>query len=329
LQKISDKKAEISALDSKIQSMTVNFQGEDGTGGKLAELATLEEQLKEAIWTKKKEHEVRFRGPLSGVLNSKDNFKKKIVQERISNTAKVLSLAELESNANTLFDGDPQEEPAIRVIDGNLLLSHEINAVLGKRVIGKEDVDVAAMIRKLNNSDWVREGKSFYEANNRVCPFCQQETSEDFARSLNEYFDETFLADSKAIDKLVSDYATDADRIQQELSAAIANPGKYLDAEKLKTEKELLDSRITTNKQYHAQKKKEPSQIVSLESLANTLAAISGLISDANKAITKHNEMIKNLGRERATLTAQVWKYVVEVDLKDTFAAYDPKGKAG
>lgn len=328
LKRIADKKGEISVLEDKITNLTATLQGPDGLGGKQGELSALEEQIKETIWNRKKEHETRFKGPLRGFLNSKDSFKAKMLQERTTNTAAVLTLQELEEKANTLFGTDPKEEQTVKAIDGAALLAHESNTVLHKRVIGKEDVDIAAMIKKLGNSDWVREGKTYYDANERVCPFCQQKTTEEFAHSLNEYFGETFLADSKAIDKLLTDYASDADRIQQELATIIAAPSQYLDLESLKTEKSLFDSRIAINRQRLAQKKKEPSQIVDLESVSNVLTAIGSLVGAANQSIARHNQMVRNLGRERSTLIAQVWKYIIDVDLKAALTDYDTKKTA-
>ncbi|HUZ95044.1 MAG TPA: AAA family ATPase, partial [Edaphobacter sp.] len=136
---------------------------------------------------------------------------------------------------------------------------------------------------------------------------------------------EAFVADSKAVDALVSDYSTDADRLQQHLSTIIASPSQYLDVEKLKAEKALLDSRIASNKQRLAQKKKEPSQVIDLDSIANVMTSITGLIDNANQAVAKHNQMVKNLGRERTTLISQVWKYIIEVGLKSALADYDAK----
>lgn len=325
IQDIADKNEEISRLTEKIDRANESLKGPDGAGGKMSELATLEAQVKETIWLQKTEHEERFKGPLRGFLNSKENFKAKVLQERTKNSSSVLTLEELETKANTLFGSDPTEETPISLVDATALLSHEANPILHKRVIGKEDVDIAAMIKKLNNSDWVRTGKTYYDANGGICPFCQQTTSEDFARSLNEYFDEAFIADSKAVDALVSDYSTDADRLQQHLSTIITAPPQYLDVEKLKAEKALLDSRISSSKQRLAQKKKEPSQVIDLDSVANVMASITGLIGNANQAIAKHNQMVKNLGRERTALIAQVWKYIIEVGLKSALADYDAK----
>ena len=164
------------------------------------------------------------------------------------------------------------------VIESAKLIGHEANPFLKKRVIGRNDVDIAAMIKRLGNSDWVREGRSFHDENNNVCPFCQQRTIEAFAQSLNEYFDETFVTDSKAIDDLASNYSTDANRLQQQIASIIVQPSRFLDVEKLKAEKALLDSKVSINVQRLAGKKKEASQVVELESLGNIDAAIKELM---------------------------------------------------
>ncbi len=181
-----------------------------------------------------------------------------------------------------------------------------------KRVIGKEDVDIAAMIKRLGSSDWVREGRAFYDVNDRVCPFCQQSTIEAFARSLNEYFDEIFVTDSKEIDDLATNYASDAARLQQHLAEIVASPSKFLDVEKMKAEKELLDTKFTLNNQRLAGKRKEVNQVVELESLSNVLTAITTLIDSANSLVAAHNKMVANLATERTILAAQVWMFVLE-----------------
>lgn len=183
------------------------------------------------------------------------------------------------------------------------------------------------MIKKLGNSDWVRQGRPFYDANGRVCPFCQQQTTDAFAQSLNEYFDELFLIDSKAVTDLADNYSTDAVRLQQQLTAILASPNKFLDVEQLKIEKELLDSKIVINMQRLAAKKTEPSRVVELEPHGNVNAAISTLISAANKLTKEHNAMVANLSSERSTLTAQIWKFVLE-ELKVDLAAYATKRAA-
>ena len=321
LAKITTAKGELDGLTTRIETLTQGLQGADGAGGKMGELATLEAGLKDKCWAQKQKHDAKLQGAFEGYRNSAERFKSKVVQELASNAATLQTQASLEKKAESVFGPTPTADAAVAVVDTAKLIAHEANAILKKRVIGKEDVDIAAMIQKLGNSDWVRQGRGFYDVNDGTCPFCQQSTTDAFAQSLSEYFDEIFVADSKAIDDLATDYATDAARLQQELAAIIAAPSKFLEVGKLKTEKELLDTKITVNIQRLAGKKKEASQVVELDSVGNFVTAIKGLIDAANTQIAAHNKMVANLATERMTLTAQVWKFVLE-ELKAHLSAF-------
>lgn len=321
LNRIATAKVELDRLTTKIEGLTETLQGADGGGGKKGELATIEAGLKDKCWAQKQKHDAKLQGAFEGCRGSSEKFKAKVVQELAVNTAALLTLAELETKSESIFGTKPTTEEGVPAAVTANLISHESDPILKKRVIGKDDVDIAAMIKKLGNSDWVREGRAFYDENGSICPFCQQSTTEAFAQSLNEYFDETFVTDSKTIDDLATNYSTDAARLQQQIASIIASPSRFLDVEKLKAEKELLDSKVTINVQRLAGKKKEASLIVELESLCNIAAAINELIDSANVLVTTHNEMVANLAQERDTLTSQVWKYVLE-ELKIDLAAY-------
>jgi len=331
LTKIETAKAELDSLTAKIENLTQTLEGEDGTGGKKAELSDLEAAIKDKCWVQKQKHDDKLQGAFEGYRGSSEKFKDKVLQELASNTATLLTLAELEKKAESVFGQAPTTEQTIPAIDATKLLAHELNPILKKRVIGKEDVDIAAMIKKLGSSDWVLEGRPFYDSNEGVCPFCQQSTTEAFTQSLNEYFDETFVTDSKAIDDLATNYETDAARLQEQLAEIIAVPSRFLDVDKLKVEKELLDSKITLNIQRLAGKKKEASHVVELESLINVDAEIRSLVDSANDLVAEHNKMVANITKERSTLTVQVWKFVLEelnADLNSYKAARDSLNKA-
>lgn len=321
LAKIATAKGELDVLTARIETLTQTLQGADGNSGKKGELAALETTFKDKCWAQKQKYDTKLQGGFEGYRNSSEKFKDKVFQEQASNTATLLSFAELEKKAESVFGSTPTTEASIPVADTTKLLAHETDPILKKRVIGKEDVDIAAMIKKLGNSDWVREGKAFYDASESVCPFCQQSTSEVFAQSLNEYFDETFVADKNAIEDLAMNYATEAARIQQQIAEIIASPSKFLDVDKLKVEKALMDAKITLNNQRLAGKKKEASQVVELESLSNVCTEIKNLIDAANTQIATHNKMVVNLTTERKTLTAQIWKFILE-ELKTDLAAF-------
>jgi len=327
IKKIKETKKKIDELNKDIEKLSNGLQGEDGSGGKKGELASLEEEFKNKCWKQKQKHDGHFKEAFKGYRNSSENFKDKILQEADSNKAILKDLTYLEKKAKTVFGPTPTSESPIPAIKGDAILSHENNPILKKRVIGKDEVDIAAMIKKLGNSDWVRAGITYYAENDMVCPFCQQPTTAAFAQSLKEFFDETFEADTKVIDDLLTNYKTDSERLNQQLDSIITNPSKFLDIEKLKAEKELLDSKISSNIQKLVLKRKEPSQVIELESLSNIISSTKDLISSANKSIAEHNEIVENIKEERRDLTAQVWKYLLEIELKDDLVDYKKRKK--
>jgi wobble nucleotide-excising tRNase len=327
LKKIATAKNEIDDLTGRIENLNKTLLGSDGASGKKGELITLDQAFKDKAWLQKQKYDLKLQGAFEGYRGSAEKFKSKVLQENGANTSTLSKLSDLEEKATTVFGKAPVAESMVPTIGSHSLLSHEKNQILRKRVIGKEDVDIAAMIKKLGNSDWVREGRSFYDVNEKYCPFCQQKTSDDFTKNLVEYFDETFVSDCKEIDRLISNYETDAERIQQQISSIIAMPSRFIEIEKLRLEKEILDSKITINLQTLSKKKKEESQICELVSLENVLTEISKIIASANKKITEHNLTVSNLSKEKITLTSQVWKYVIE-ELKQEISDFKTK-KAG
>lgn len=331
LEKIAVAKQELDNEHTSLAALKYTLKGQDGTVGKKGELAQLEMEFQEKCWEQKQKHDEKLQGAFTGYRNNAQKFKRKVLNELQSNKAPLSPLIDIEKRAETVFGEVPVKEALVPTLDTSSLLAHESNPILKKRVLGKNDVDIAGMIKKLGNSDWVRQGRTFYEINDQVCPFCQQKTTNAFAASLAEYFDETFEADSKAIDILISEYAADSSDIQTRVGNIIATPGKFLDVETLKSQKALLDQTIGTNQLVLDKKKKEASRAVNLKSLAAVCKAIKELIEDANSQVTEHNRMVDNLAVEKRDLTAKVWRFVIkelELDLTQYSVKKDALDKA-
>lgn len=327
LEKITASKSELEALEDQRKNLRKTLNGGDESSGKNRDLKTLDDSFKHKCWEQKQRYDANLKGAFEGCRNSADKFKSRVLQESVTNTAALVPLAAMERRAETVFGKTPSREALVTSINVNSLIAPETNSVLGRRILGKADVDIAGMINKLGNSDWVRQGRRFYDVNEGVCPFCQQDTEDDFAKSLAEYFDETFEADSQVISALEVSYKTDSARLQESVASIIASPSRFLDINKLKLEKQLLDSVIAGNLQILASKKKEPSRVVEMETTANVLIAIKSLIDQANAAISEHNATVDNITQERRTLTAQSWQFIL-AEMNSDLADYN-KRKSG
>ena len=325
-ERIAAAKSALDAFDKTLESLKWTLSGADGSGGKKGELAALEENLKQACWKQKQRHDGAFSTAFEGVRNSQDRFKARLLQERGANVSVLAPLADMAGKALIVFGEAPTSEALIPAIDFAPLIAHEAHQVLARRVMGKDDVDIAAMILKLGNSDWVKQGRAYLAANDSTCPFCQQRTTEGFERSLNEYFDEAFLEASREIDELCSAHASDGERLSLRLAALVAAPPRFLDLAALRLEKELFEARLAINVQRLTSKKREPSQIVEMTGIAEVAVAVAALVDAANAQAAVHNATVSNLAAEKRVLAGQVWRHLLDAELKADLADYDSSG---
>lgn len=321
-EEIKAKKEEADSYKEKVSNLKKALEGDEGATGKRGDLVQLEGAFQERCWEAYGEHKERLSQAFEGFRNSKKDFKAKVLLEAGANKSSTVALDELHKRAETIFGKTLTEASAVPDVSFALLLGYETDPIIKTRVIGKEDVNIAEMIMKLGNSDWVREGRSYYEANEGYCPFCQQKSDEAFEKSLSEYFNESFERDSKAITLLLDNYKTEAARIIQDLKQVLEAPCNFLDVEKFRGERDLLEAKLRLNAQQLIKKNKEPSQVFELESVANIAAAIEGLIAEANNKVAEHNALVKNIGKEKAKLVSEIWKHLVDVDLGAVYAEY-------
>ena len=324
-EEIKDKKREADGFKDKLANLKTVIDGADGVSGKRGELAALESSFQEGCWDAYGKHKERLSLAFEGYRNSKKDFKAKVLCEAETNASLTVPLEELHKRAETIFGQALREAEFVPNVRFAILQGYEADPIIKTRVLGKEDVNIAGMIKKLGNSDWVREGRTFFNVNDLICPFCQQKTDEAFEKSLSEYFNESFERDSRAIAVLLDSYKSEVARVLQEAGQILANPSNFLDVKKFKSELDLLAAKLRLNTQQLDKKSKEPSQIFELESVGDIIATIQTLIADANKKVTEHNALVKNIGKERAKLISEVWKHLIEVDLNATYAHYKTK----
>ncbi len=324
-EEIKAKKEEADGYKEKVANLKKTLEGDDGASGKRGDLAQLEATFQERCWEAYGKHKEKLSQAFEGFRNSKKDFKAKALLEAGSNKSSKVPLDELHKRAETIFGKALTEAAVVPDVSFALLLGYETDPIIKTRVIGKEDVNIAEMIKKLGNSDWVREGRSYYEANEGYCPFCQQKTDEAFEKSLSEYFNEAFERDSKAIALLLDNYKTEAARVVRDLRQILESPSKFLDIEKFRGECDLLDAKLRLNVQQLIKKSKEPSQLFALESVVNIAAVIERLIAGTNKKVAEHNALVKNIGEEKAKLVSEVWKHLIDVDLGAVYAEYKTK----
>lgn len=321
--RINALKAELEKLNSKIISATRNLNGNEDTSGKLQELEELEQTFENTCWLVKQKYDRDFHAAFSGARNNRKKFKEKVLEQwHQSNATELLNLDELKEASRTVFASQISYHSHVPHVDFSTVLDYANHELLARPIIGKRDVDVAAIIQKLGNSDWVRAGLKYLRASDSMCPFCQQPTPADLEARLNEYFDETFEKDMQNLHRLFLEYETAKNLILSQLENIIATEHPLLPMEQLKRSRVQLEVVLERNLRLLGQKLSEPSIIVQLESIEDLASTINSAIDLANERVIEHNTKVDNIEVEQERTKAQIWKFLLENELKPYLLDY-------
>ena len=312
---------EIEKLNGQIASLNNQLYGEDGESGKRKELEDLEPAIREKCWSQKQLHDDSFQEAFSGVRGNAERYKAKVFTERASNTSDLLTLEELKDKAETVYATGLERISLLASVSADNLVALESNELLQKPIIGNQDVDIAALIDSLGNSDWVKQGRKYHEQNPETCPFCQQSTDEHFAASLESFFSDAYDNDIQALKTLQGRYQNASDQLLISIQGNSEANNTFLNKELFDAEAKTLSERLKRNQGILEIKLTEPSRKVELEPIAELIEKLQLLIAEANEAINSHNETVANISTEKQTLTSQVWRYVVN-ELDDDLQSY-------
>jgi len=312
LEKIELARAKVVEIEAQIGNLQTALGAEDDSSGKRAERHALRKAFEQQCWSVKGNYDSTFREAFKGSRNSAANFCDKMLEESKDNHAAVHPFDDLKGRARTVFAEGVARLPLVPTVDGQRLLDMELEPLLQKQVVGKEQIDIGALIRRLGNSDWVRQGLPYVEGPQAPCPFCQKPLEKELLDKLNAFFDESYLADIAELARVEETYRTFAEAVLETLDSVLAMGSPHVDVEALRPWCDQVRTLVTLNTRALERKRSAPSVPVTLEPLAEPLGAVIGAIDKANGEIRKHNTLVDNLGAERKNLTGQIWKFVTE-----------------
>lgn len=324
LDKINILKIEINKSSEEILKLSKNLENEDESNlGQKNKKEKITNKMIEEVWKQKIKYEGDFKESFVGLLNNKKHFFKKALEEFHNNKANLCNYKELLEKSKTIFGDPPKSHDLISLIKDTEILDLEKDEILYKKIIGKNDVDIAAMIKKLNNSDWVKQGYPFLESNdNKTCPFCQQEVDESLSKQLNEYFDETYINDLETLKFTITNYKLKAENLIESLKLIIDIDSNIIPKKELEHIKELLETKYQVNENSLKQKLKEPSSMIELEDTSELHSKLYATIEKANDNIKEHNKIVANYEEEKSKLIKEIWKFIIETEIKNSLSQY-------
>lgn len=277
--------------------------------------------FEDLIWNViKNKNEVDFRDAFKGSgLNSKAKFRQNLLSMFSKYNAQFsLSREDIIKKANIIFGQGVTRLDKIPLINGIVFEEIELDRIWKKKIVGKQDVNISGLIKKLNNSDWVNQGRDFLMQD--TCPFCQQKTiSDDFRAQLNEFFDSEYESSKDKVSAYQKKYITYIKSIIDEVGKLIDTqknqPNSKLDIREVTNVFELLKTSFRENELLINNKVKEPSHTIDINSSSTLILKLNELLLDANEKIKVNNELYENFENEKTELIRNIWQLLISENI--------------
>lgn len=319
VQELSDKKDEIKELREAAREEKRRLKGFE------EQLEGEADRFKETVWnTYNTPNKIQFREAFKN-CGTKEKFKNRLLQEYGNNASELFSKEELLDQAKTVFGERPQVIDPLPLLDVERFKVIEELETWETPIVGKNDVPIADLIKKLGNSDWVDQGQKFIH--NETCPFCQQQTIyADFKKQLEDFFNESYKNKLIEVEKLGVEYKELSKKLIGQIEKIEQREKEKSDTKidwiNFNTEIELLKSRLKESQTVMDDKLKEPSRKFSITILTDLYDQLNERITLANKAIETHNKIVKNYDTAHRNLVQSIWKWIIE-EARPTIEAHN------
>jgi len=321
---IEETNKKIGELKTKIEGLE---KSKTQQSDKLSDKVT---EMQQKAWVQKRKFESIFRPAFIGHMGGAESFFNKCLVEQ-TNSSILLSEKEIKEKCSRVFNDDLKSFDPISNFTFGELASKENPDILKTKIIGKEDVDIAKLIQKLDNSDWVKDGVDFLQTTETICPFCQQTIDSDLKKEIESFFDETYANQKTELDEFIVNYKSYIQNLISELELLSSRDIPIVDFKELNDKIDLLKEQFKNNISTIETKQKTPSIPTSIDSLENNFKEISTLVTNYQNKVKENNQTVTNIKTEKDTLKSEIWRFIVnelDVDLKSYNATKEAVNKA-
>lgn len=309
---IEESNKKIGELKTKIDGLE---KSQTQQSDKLAAKVT---EMKEKAWSLKRKFEDDFKPAFVNFMGSGESFFYKCLTEQ-SNTSTLLSEKDIKEKCKRVFNDDLKAFDPITDFTFEELESKEYSDILKIKIIGKEDIEIAKLIQKLDNSDWVKDGVDYLQVTEDSCPFCQQSISSELRKQIESFFDESYENQKIELNDFINSYETYVGGLISELELLSNREIAIIDFQALNDKIDLLKEQYKNNIATLEAKQKTPSVPTSIDSLKEILSEISTLVTGYKAKVEENNKTVLNIKSEKNTLKSEIWRFIVnelDIDLK-------------
>lgn len=292
------------------------------------------EALLSAIWSNRKIVPDQLSSCLDGYNKRRTKLRDKVKDIRQNplppEDALPATLDELATQEKGLLTTTLETAPRVRTIPQIPQRLEDLPNLLRTPLIPAADSPLSDLISQIQHSDWVREGKHIMETHQDAlddrCPFCQQQTPQDFSDNLTKLWDRSYdnavarlqsrLDTLKLSLQQLSDFTSEIDKHQLK-DVAEYSKNAQLDAIEKALSKSLELLREKLDKQSQSFDAPEDWDINAFNS------ALHELGERLNTLVNEHNAKVNDQDNLRKEFEDKFWSVFCHHTCHDAFKAFD------
>ena len=292
------------------------------------------EALLSAIWSNRKIVPDQLSSCLDGYNKRRTKLRDKVKDIRQNplppEDALPATLDELATQEKGLLTTTLETAPRVRTIPQIPQRLEDLPNLLRTPLIPAADSPLSDLISQIQHSDWVREGKHIMETHQDAlddrCPFCQQQTPQDFSDNLTKLWDRSYdnavarlqsrLDTLKLSLQQLSDFTSEIDKHQLK-DVAEYSKNAQLDAIEKALSKSLELLREKLDKQSQSFDAPEDWDINAFNS------ALRELGERLNTLVNEHNAKVNDQDNLRREFEEQFWRVFSHHTCHNAFKAFD------
>ncbi|MBM0654712.1 AAA family ATPase [Capnocytophaga genosp. AHN8471] len=197
-------------------------------------------------------------------------------------------------------------------------IERKLNQLLDEVIIGKDDVPIADLIKKIDSRTWIQQGINLLEKTGNICPFCQQETiNEDLIKQFNELFDDNYKKKITEIQNLYKSYREETSLLLSNLSSIQSefNSDNIVSDLIIK-----LNSLFSSNYQIIETKINSANEKKIIGSISSEKDSFNSIYSK----IRENNEVFNSLESSKKNFIRNIWLFMAD-NCREILNDYDKK----
>lgn len=318
-----EKRDKIEKLEKEQKKITKKIQDLDKNLDETKkELNNRQEELAETIWKRRDLIPNILYENMQGIKRSKIQCMNKALEAWVNNGNNAVddNFSDLESIAQDAFNKSTEEHshiPSPPEINWN---EEELKEILQHPIINTSNSQFTILVNQLSNSDWVHEGLNYFHNDNneeQLCPFCQQNISENLAEKISQLFNETYeaqLCEVKRFQQQLDTAKQEFRKYQSNVITLLQGLENGNDIEnKINTLERLIDNVIVAIQE----KLNSPSKNIIITLVNAEYESLKATVTSINSSIDKTNQIIKNRKKTQREVIDKSWRIFACVTLMD------------